>query len=120
VDFLFSALLVKIAAMIEKIKKMSLLVLTVILSMIWAVSSFNNKTFFQNHISMYSECSEAADPSENFRPVCCTDDVLIHDSAVKSKIFNLRDGIVPVLEVNLSNNYFQNFWQPPKLFNPPV
>jgi hypothetical protein len=116
VDFFFSSLLVKIAAMKEKTKKISFLILAFSFSLIWVVINHYDKAFFKNHISLCSECSEAADPSENIHSISCEDDVFIKVSAVKSNIFNLRDAIVPVLEVNLSNDYFQNFWQPPKLF----
>ena len=114
-DFFFSSLLVKIASLKEKMGKLSQLVLVVSFSLIWAGTNFNDQALFRNHISMCSECSEAADLSENLHLICCEDDLFMHDSVVKSNVFNILDEVVPVLTVNLSNDYFQNFWKPPKL-----
>jgi hypothetical protein len=84
------------------------------LNLVWADSSFEDIVFFQNHVSNCSQSSDSADPFEYFHSICCEDDVFMNDPKVKSNIFNVRNDLVPVLKVDILNDYSDNVWQPPK------
>jgi hypothetical protein len=103
-----------LAVMRKAMKQISFLILALSLNLVWTVGSFNDIVFFHNQLSICSECPDTSDPLECFHSFCCEDDVFMNDPKVKSKIFNVRNDIVPVLKADFRNDYLDNIWQPPK------
>jgi hypothetical protein len=96
------------------IKQISLLILALSLNLVWANSSFDDIAFFQNHISIFNECSDSSVPFECFHSICCEDDVFMYDSKVKSNESDTENDRVPGINDNFRNGYLNTIWQPPK------
>ena len=111
---IYLSVLVILAMMKKAIQQISLLILALSLTLIWADSSFDDIASFQNYITASSECSDSSDTFEYFSSVCCEDDVFMYDSKVKSNVSGTENDIVPGLNDNFRNGYLNTVWQPPK------
>lgn len=98
----------------KAIKQISFLILALSLNLVWAGSSFDDVAFFQNHISICSECSDSSGTFECFHSFCCEDDVFMTDSMIKSNLFDAMNYKVQGLNDNFRNDFSNNIWQPPK------
>jgi hypothetical protein len=98
----------------KAIKQISFLIFALSLNLVWASSSFDEVAFFQNHLSICSECSDSSDTFECFHTFCCEDDVFMTDSKIKSNLFDAMNDEVPGLTGISQNDYSNNIWQPPK------
>ena len=98
------------------LRQISILFLAISLVLIWSDCGFINNTFYQNKINSHNECSDISDHFEHSHLACFEEAVFTNNSKIKLNKSLISISIRPSFDINFTNSFISNIWQPPKIF----
>jgi hypothetical protein len=98
------------------IKQISFMIFALMLNLVWANSRLDEVAFFQDIVSVCSDCQDTSDPFDYFHSICCEDDVYTYDSIVKWNRADVMQDKILLFKDFIQKEYISKIWQPPKFF----